>query len=153
MWHELFAALLLSACNFAMHALGTYLLFLWVMRWLSGASVISIEKTWWIMLRLVVFLLILHSLEIVVWAQFYVWEGCFPDWETSYYFSLVTYTTLGYGDVLLPRMWRVMAGWEAMIGVLMFGWSTAALVAFIHHVQQSKMKEYRAEEQSSPSKR
>ena len=96
----------------------------------------------WIMLRLAILLLLLHALEVAIWAQFYVLERCFSDLETAYYFSLTSYTTLGYGDVLLPRSWRIMGGWEAMTGVLMFGWSTASLVAFVHFAQESKVRKY-----------
>jgi len=109
---------------------------------LKNRSSVSLSRAGWIMLRLVVVLLSLHALEVAVWAQFYASWRCFPDSETAYYYSLVTYTTLGQGDVVLPRAWRITGGWEAMIGVLMFGWSTAALIAFAQHVHTAKVKNY-----------
>ncbi|MDH7504421.1 MAG: ion channel [Verrucomicrobiota bacterium] len=67
----------------------------------------------------------LHLTEICVWAGFYLWQKCFPDFETSVYFSTLTYSTLGYGDVLLPRQWRLTGSVESIIVVLLMGWSAA----------------------------
>src|SRR5262245_23676061 len=50
----------------------------------------------------------LSVLEASIWAVFYRWFNLFPDWETALYFSLGTYTTIGYGDVVLPRTWRLL---------------------------------------------
>ncbi len=52
------------------------------------------------------------------------------DMETALYFSAVTYTTVGYGDVVLPMGWRLTAGIEALTGILMVGW-TSALIFFV----------------------
>ncbi len=49
-------------------------------------------------------------------------------------FSTVTYTTLGYGDITLPPVWRVMSGFEAMNGILLFGWSTAMFYAVVQRI-------------------
>jgi hypothetical protein len=54
-----------------------------------------------------------------------------PDLETAAYFSLTCYTTVGYGDVVLPEPWRLLGPLEAAVGVLMLGWSTGVLVAVI----------------------
>ena len=135
-------ALILCSSNVCIHALGTYASLLWILPKLKNRGFVGLTRAWWIMMRLVVLLLFLHALEVAVWAQFYVSRRCFPDSETAYYFSLVTYTTLGQGDVLLPRAWRITGGWEAMIGVLMFGWSTAALVAFVNYVRDAKVRKH-----------
>ena len=58
------------------------------------------------------------------WAVVYVWHGAQADFETCLYFSMVTYTTLGYGDVVIEGEDRVMASFQAANGVIMFGWST-----------------------------
>jgi hypothetical protein len=76
-------------------------------------------------------LLLLHLAEAVVWAAFYVLAGALPDLETAAYFSLTSYTTVGYGDVLLPAQWRLLGPLEAAVGILMLGWSTGVLVAVI----------------------
>ena len=81
--------------------------------------------------RLVSALLLLHLAEAVAWALFYVLAGLLPDLETAAYFSLTSYTTVGYGDVVLPEPWRLLGPLEAAVGVLMLGWSTGVLVAVI----------------------
>jgi hypothetical protein len=84
-----------------------------------------------LMARLVGALLLLHLLEAAVWALFYLLVGGLPDFESAAYFSLTSYTTVGYGDVLLPEPWRLLGPIEAAVGVLMLGWSTGILVAVI----------------------
>jgi hypothetical protein len=81
--------------------------------------------------RLVGALLLLHLAEAVVWAVFYVLTGALPDLETAAYFSLTSYTTVGYGDLVLPEPWRLLGPLEAAVGILMLGWSTGILVAAI----------------------
>jgi hypothetical protein len=84
-----------------------------------------------LMARLVGALLLLHLLEAAVWALFFVLVGGLPDFESAAYFSLASYTTVGYGDVVLPEPWRLLGPIEAAVGVLMLGWSTGILVAVI----------------------
>jgi hypothetical protein len=79
--------------------------------------------------------ILVHLLEIAVWALFYAWRGALPDLATALYFSAVTYTTTGYGDVVLPEGWRLVGAIESLTGILMCGWSTGfffALVSRIH---------------------
>jgi voltage-gated potassium channel len=75
--------------------------------------------------------LLLHLAEAIAWALFLVWIGGLPDLETAMYFSLTSYTTVGYGDVLLSPHWRLLGPIEAAVGVLMLGWSTGILIAVI----------------------
>jgi hypothetical protein len=84
-----------------------------------------------LMAQLVSMLLLLHLTEAVAWALFFVLVGALPDLETAAYFSLTSYTTVGYGDVVLPEPWRLLGPIEAAVGVLMLGWSTGILVAVI----------------------
>ena len=69
-------------------------------------------------------MMVLHLTEISVWAFFYVWKGAMPDLQSSLYFSVVTYTTTGYGDLVLPEDWRLVGAIEALTGILMCGLST-----------------------------
>jgi voltage-gated potassium channel len=80
---------------------------------------------------LVSLLLLLHLAEALVWALFMVLIGALPSVEAAAYFSLTSYTTVGYGDVLLPERWRLLGPIEAAVGILMLGWSTGILVAVI----------------------
>jgi voltage-gated potassium channel Kch len=54
------------------------------------------------------------------------------------YFSIVTFTTLGYGDVLVAEQWRILAATEAANGIIMFGWTTALIVYFLGQLRSRK---------------
>lgn len=63
-----------------------------------------------------------------LWALVYDALGVFPTLEESLYFSIVSYTTLGYGDVILPHEWRILSGMTATNGFLNFGLMTALMI-------------------------
>ena len=73
-------------------------------------------------------MIVLHFLQILVWSVFYRWY-CLPSWESSFYFSATSYSTVGYGDVVLPGIYRLMGPVESVTGVLMCGISVSGLVA------------------------
>jgi len=75
-------------------------------------------------------LLASHLLQAFLWACAYYAVGGFDDLATSLYFSLSSYTTVGYADVVLPQNMRLLGPLEAATGVLMFGWSTGYIFAF-----------------------
>ena len=84
-----------------------------------------------LLIRVAWLLILLHLIEIAMWALFFWWEGCLPDAESSFYFSGVTYATLGYGDLLLPKEWRTFGPLEALTGTLMCGLSIAFFFAVL----------------------
>jgi hypothetical protein len=90
--------------------------------------------------RVVSVLLVLHFLETSVWAAFFRLAGCVPDFETAIYFSITSYTTVGYGDVVLPADWRLLGPIEAALGILMFGWSTGIMVAAITRIHGDRLR-------------
>ena len=98
----------------------------------------------WLLIRVAWWLIVLHLLEIAVWALFFWWHKCLPDLESSFYFSGVTYATLGYGDLLLPKEWRMFGPLEALTGSLMVGLSIAFFFAVL-----SKMLRARTETRQS----
>jgi hypothetical protein len=79
----------------------------------------------WLLIRIAWLLIVIHMFEIAVWALFFWWEKCLPNVESAFYFSGVTYATLGYGDLLLPKEWRLFGPLEALTGNLMVGLSIA----------------------------
>ena len=79
----------------------------------------------WLLIRIAWWLILVHIVEIAVWALFFWWEKCLPDIESSFYFSGVTYATLGYGDLLLPKEWQLFGPLEGLTGILMCGLSAA----------------------------
>jgi len=62
-----------------------------------------------------------------LWAVAFLWLDLFATLEAAVYFSFATLTTLGYGDVTLPKDWRVLSGICAANGLLLFGLSAAIL--------------------------
>ena len=71
-------------------------------------------------------------LDTVIWAYTYLRVGAIEQLETALYFSMVTFTTLGYGDITLPEQeWRMLSGIEALNGILLVGWTTAFLFAVV----------------------
>jgi hypothetical protein len=83
-----------------------------------------------LMMRLMTTFIGLHIFEILLWAAFYRWL-CFPFWESAFYFSAASYATVGYGDVVLPWMWRTLGPVESIMGVLMCGLSASFLFATV----------------------
>lgn len=73
-------------------------------------------------------------LEALAWASVYLALGALKGLEQALYFSLVTFTTLGYGEIVLDERWRLLASFEAANGIIMFGWSTAIVMAVVHRV-------------------
>ena len=73
-------------------------------------------------------LFFLHSVEIWAWAGLYLWTGELTDLNNALYFSSVTFTTLGYGDLTLSRDWQVLSGFEAANGIVLFGVSIAMIL-------------------------
>lgn len=63
-----------------------------------------------------------------LWALAFDLLGVFPTLESSVYFSLVAFTTLGFGDVLLPEGWRLLSGMAAANGFVVFGLVVAVMV-------------------------
>lgn len=88
-------------------------------------------SVYWRLVRIASWLIGAHLVEIAVWGVFYTGLGVFPDAETSFYFSAVTYTTVGYGDFVPPPQWRLLAGVEGLTGILMSGWSTGVFFAVV----------------------
>ncbi|MCK6843816.1 potassium channel family protein [Enterobacter roggenkampii] len=84
---------------------------------------------------IVISMIFAHLLEAGLFAAFYFVIEAFNDWNTSFYFSLVSYATVGYGDVTLPQHWRLIGGVEGLVGALMVGWSVAVLVAVLQRLR------------------
>jgi len=73
----------------------------------------------------------LQGLVILAWAASYRWL-CLDSWESAFYFSAGSYSTVGYSDVVLPSHWRLLGPLESMMGVLMCGISVSLLFALIN---------------------
>jgi hypothetical protein len=91
-------------------------------------------KVTFLLVRVAWMFIILHFIEIAVWAVFYWWKKCLPDMESAFYFSGVTYATIGYGDLVLPREWRLFGPTEGVTGVLMCGLSVGVFFVIVSKI-------------------
>jgi voltage-gated potassium channel len=125
------AAAVLVALTLSFQSAGMAALIRWV-RFQLGRSIyrIGYVRSAILMVRFTSAIVGLHLLQILVWAGFYRWS-CFPSWESAFYLSAECYSTVGYGDLLLPRMWRNLGPVEGLTGVLMCGLSAGLLFAIV----------------------
>ena len=136
MLSKFLVALCLMAVCVIVHAIGLTIAFRWVKR--RPAQVAgSFWPATWVLIRLAGWSIVLHLLEIVIWAVFYVWKEGMPDFPSASYFSAVTYTTTGYGDLVLPPEWRLVGAVEALTGILMCAWSTGFFFAMFSRMQDA----------------
>jgi HAE1 family hydrophobic/amphiphilic exporter-1 len=83
-----------------------------------------------LIVRFTAAVVVLHGMEILLWACFYRWQ-CLPSWDSAIYFSASSSSTLGCNDVSLPSNWRTLGPLESIIGVLMCGISVSLLFAIV----------------------
>jgi hypothetical protein len=114
----------------ALHAAAMMVMFRWLRSRMERARS-SFVRDVWLLVRVSWALILLHLIEIMVWAVFFVWRGALPDLETAFYFSSITYTTVGYGDVVLDAAWRNFSSAAAVTGILMTGLSTSFFFMFL----------------------
>jgi len=84
--------------------------------------------------------LLMMTVSVWLWAISLYWLEIFITLEASVYFALVAFTTLGFGDILLPQEWRLLGGMAAANGLLMFGLLTAILVEILRDTRARQRK-------------
>jgi hypothetical protein len=127
---KLLVALLLMALCVAIHAIGLTAAVRRLRRYALPQHS-SFAHSVGLLIAIAAWAILLHLLQIAVWAAFYALEHGMPDLPTALYFSAVTYTTTGYGDLVLPPEWRLVGGVEALTGILMCGLSTGFFFAVL----------------------
>jgi hypothetical protein len=137
---NLLVAWCLMAFCVAIHSWGLILLLRWL-RAQPPTEKQGLITSVWILIRVAGWAIMLHLLQIVLWALHYTWAGAMPDFTTACYFSAVTYTTTGYGDLLLPKDWRLVGGIESLTGILMCGLSTGLFFAVFSEIFRHSRKE------------
>ena len=88
----------------------------------------------WLM---ILWMFIAVMIEVWLWGVLYLYDLAItelPDPQSAFYFSMVTYTTLGYGDIVLTGEWRTLSAVQAGNGVIIFGWTTALIFYFIQQI-------------------
>jgi Ion channel len=139
MFSKLLIAWGLMALCVVIHATGVAS----AVRWLPSASVANqFWRDTWLSIRLAGWIVLLHLIEITTWALFYARTDAMADLSSALYFSAVTYTTTGYGDIVLPEEWRLIGAIEALTGILMCGWSTGFFFAVVTRMLRSRRGDF-----------
>jgi len=146
----LLVGLAMIAATTAVHLMGLSGLIA-MLRWREdhGRHVTSPWRQMALVMVLMMLLFLLHAIQIWMYAVLYVVIEPFSTFEEALYFSTVTFTTVGYGDVILEGEWRMVAAIESANGFLLLGWSTAFLLQVVSRMRSVEFRwlERREEEQ------
>ena len=126
---------MLGACVVVQSA-GMLLLIHWLARRRRLLESPSAIRRVGLLLRLFVGIVLMHVTQVGLWALVFWRAGELSTLETAVYFSLTTYTTIGFGDVVLGPGWRVVAGIEGLTGILLVGWSTAFVFTVVNRMYE-----------------
>jgi hypothetical protein len=144
----------LIAVTVLIHAIGTTA---WV-RYLSqryvGDMLWGGQRAMLVLVNTALIVFALHIVEIVIWAVAYqalVPANELASFEEAAYFSFVTFTTLGYGDITLSQGYRLLSGIEALNGIILLGWSTAMIFAVVQHIWRGLAQDNKQEQQLEES--
>lgn len=106
-------------CDYVLHFLDNH----------ARKLAVRYRKNWQILCLILSVFLIGSALMADMWMWtflfYYLEPLLFKDLESALYFAAITFTTVGYGDVVLPPEWRILSGTAAINGMLLFGWSSA----------------------------
>jgi len=98
------------------------------------------QKSMIVVLAMALWIQLAMVLAIWMWAVTFRVLGIFDAMEPAVYFAIVSFTTLGFGDILLPTEWRLLSGLAASNGLLYFGVFTAVLVEVMRRVRQEQVE-------------
>ena len=134
------AAAVLVALTILFQSAGMAALIHWVRSYLErGMYRFGVFRSAVLMVRFTSAIIALHLLQILLWAGFYRWT-CFLTWEPAFYFSASTYSTVGSGDLVLPRIWRNLGPLESITAVLMCGVSAGILFAIVTRLVEREVR-------------
>jgi voltage-gated potassium channel len=132
--HQAFAAFILITFTLLVQSAGMAALIEWLKRnFPKGLHHLGTVRSAVLVVRFTSMLICLNMMEILLWAWFYRWQ-CFASWESAFYFSAASYSTVGAGDLFLQPTWRTMGPIESVTGVLMCGLSAAFLFAVVNRL-------------------
>jgi hypothetical protein len=138
MFRQLLVGSGVSLCNIAIHAL-VMTSIVRLARDIGTTNAINsrVHPSWLligVMVPIISALMVIHVLEVSVWALTYLFLDATLAGHDVLYFAFVNYTTLGYGDITPVERWKLLGPLTAMNGVLLFGWSTAFIYAVLRRV-------------------
>ena len=139
MWPELLSAAVLSLANLTLLALAATGLVRFLLPLVPRAVV---RAPFWggaaVLGAALLALLATALAQIAVWAAVFVWCGEFAGFEEAFYHSAVNFTTLGYGDIVMSRRWRLLGPLEALNGSLMLGLAAALLFTVMGRLAEAR---------------
>jgi hypothetical protein len=126
---QLLVGAAITLANIAVHAVWTVHLDHAVHRfWTKRSQRHFLRNRIALMVGAVAVLMAAHVVEVLAWAATYAVVGAAPAGASRTYLAFVNYTTLGYGDIVPVTAWQLLGPLTAMNGILLFGWSTAAII-------------------------
>jgi hypothetical protein len=138
---EIMLGLSLTTGTLIIHSLGMNLVMhRFELNWVNYRNEKSEFRRQFYFGRLVMLMLVTHIVEILLVAAVLFGLHAFHDMRTAFYFTGETYTTLGFGDILLPNGWRQLALFIAMSGLFSFGWSTGVLVSIVGKTYEAQFR-------------
>ena len=142
MFTEILIAAAIVSVSLMIHLAGILLMAEWLFRKREYLERMGSRRHFaLVIVMLFAAIMFLHLIQTSLWAVFYYTQRLFSDFETSLYFSMVSFTTIGYGDVLLPRTWRLLGVIEGFSGVLLCGVSTAFIFAVVNALFQTRLRQ------------
>jgi len=126
------------AFNLVIQGLGTLFWFRKIASSIKQGATITNNKILKVLLFSFLLFTLIHIVHSLAWAFCYnlipETASQFSSFSEAVYFSLVTFTTLGYGDISLTSEWRLLSGLEAINGIMLIGWSTAIMFSLIQNI-------------------
>lgn len=147
MLNEVIIAFAIVAICVVIHTLGMLTFARWMLK--RRALIYGkprLMKSALLLITVFAVVIFLHLTEAALWAGFYWSQSLFENFETSFYFSLTSYTTIGFGDVILPTRWRLLGAVEGISGVLLCGVSTAFIFATVSVLFRASMENAEGED-------
>ncbi len=130
MWFNIFIGCILIVFSILVHAYATrFVMKLATKKAIIKNDIIRNKELWTSLIVLIMFAA--SFLEVLAWASTFMYLEAIQNLEEALYFSIVTFTTLGYGDITLSDTYRLLASLEAANGIIIFGWSTAITIAVV----------------------
>jgi len=137
---QFFWATVLLCAAVVIHAVGTLTVLRRVRRHHLEAELEALHRPLAALVVGFLFVFMLHIAEVALWAGAYRLLGAFDTFEEALYFSVSSFTTVGYGDVVLPRRWRLLGASEALVGMFLLGWSVGLVLLLLERLNRQALE-------------